>query len=73
MSKSKDENVIQLENELKKYQIIAEENEYRYNKMKDAFLQLIEDTKIYRDRLGYDSRDWEYDKLEQAGILDDYE
>lgn len=64
---------IKITDELKKYQILAEENEYRYTKMKDEFLKLVEQTKIYRERLGYDNRDWEYDIMEASGLLDDYE
>ena len=64
---------IKILDELKKYQILAEENEYRYTKMKKEFLKLVETTKIYRERLGYDNRDWEYDIMESSGLLDDYE
>jgi len=63
------ENII-LKNQNEKLLVELEELERKYNAMHKTFLELLELTLEYRERMGLETnRDFEYDQLERAKLL----
>jgi hypothetical protein len=63
------ENII-LKNQNEKLLVELEELERKYNAMHKTFLELLELTLDYRERMGLETdRDFEYDQLERAKLL----
>lgn len=63
------ENII-LKNQNEKLLVELEELERKYNAVHKTFLELLELTLDYRDRMGLETnRDFEYDQLERAKLL----
>ena len=63
------ENII-LKNQNEKLLVELEELERKYNAMHKTFLELLELTLDYRERMGLETnRDFEYDMLERAKLL----
>jgi hypothetical protein len=63
------ENII-LKNQNEKLLVELEELERKYNAMHKTFLDLLELTLEYRERMGLETdRDFEYDQLERAKLL----
>jgi hypothetical protein len=63
------ENII-LKNQNEKLLVELEELERKYNAMHKTFLELLELTLEYRERMGFDpDMDFEYDHLERAKLL----
>jgi hypothetical protein len=63
------ENII-LKNQNEKLLVELEELERKYNAMHKTFLDLLELTLDYRERMGLETdRDFEYDQLERAKLL----
>lgn len=63
------ENII-LKNQNEKLLVELEELERKHNAMHKTFLELLELTLDYRERMGLETnRDFEYDQLERAKLL----
>jgi hypothetical protein len=63
------ENII-LKNQNEKLLVELEELERKYNAMHKTFIDLLELTLEYRERMGLETdRDFEYDQLERAKLL----
>jgi hypothetical protein len=63
------ENII-LKNQNEKLLVELEELERKYNALHKTFLELLELTLDYRERMGLETdRDFEYDQLERAKLL----
>ena len=63
------ENII-LKNQNEKLLVELEELERKYNALHYTFLELLELSIEYRERMGYDANgDFEYDQLERAKLL----
>jgi hypothetical protein len=63
------ENII-LKNQNEKLLVELEELERKYTALHGTFLELLELSIEYRDRMGYDANgDFEYDQLERAKLL----
>jgi hypothetical protein len=62
--------LIASENENAKLKVMIAELEPSFGTLKKAFDELLELTKEYREKLGYnDSSDFEYDWYEKSGLL----
>ena len=63
------ENIV-LSNQNEKLLVELEELERKYNALHKAFLNLLELSLEYRERMGLETnRDFEYDQLEKAKLL----